>query len=306
MLNQLNFHHLFYFWTVATEGSIQGAAAKLRLAHPTISSQIKLLEGQLGHKLLRRHGRGVVLTEEGELVFQYAGDIVASGNELLAAMAQDAPLRPSKVVVGVTEGMPKLIVRKLLDPALQVSENVHLVLEEDRVDRLLAQLAIHQLDLVLSDVPVPDSVDVKAFNHRLGECGLSFLATRALRKQLKGKFPQNLDGAPMLLPTPRSAVRRSLDAYFRSEGIRPKIVAEVADSAMLKVLGSDGLGVFPVASVIEASAKEQFSVVSVGRTDAIREAFYVISTERRVRNPAVLAICTTARTEIFDAFKTDP
>jgi LysR family transcriptional activator of nhaA len=153
--------------------------------------------------------------------------------------------------------------------------------------------------VVLSDVPVPESVDVKAFNHRLGECGLSFLATRAVRKSLKGTFPENLNGAPMLLPTSRSAIRRSIDAYFLREGIRPHIVAEVADSAMLKVLGSDGLGVFPVPDVIEESAKKQFSVVTVGATDDVREAFYAISTERRVRNPAVLAICTAARTQVF-------
>jgi len=291
MLGDLNFHHLYYFWVVAREGSIQAAARKLRLAHPTISGQLKQLEAQFGQRLFRRRGRRLELTETGELTLKYADTIYSTGHELLSALKHGAGRHPTRVVVGVTEVMPKLVVRRLLEPALKAGPDIRMIIEEDSLEDLLGQLAIHRLDLVLADDAVPRTLHVKAFNHSLGQCGLVFLATAALQKSLSGEFPKNLDGAPVLVPTQGAAMRRSLENLFQEHNIKPRIVAEIADSAMVKVLGADGHGVFAMPDIIEGDVCQQYGVVPVGRTSEHRERFYAISTERRVTHPSVLAIC---------------
>lgn len=301
MLNSLNFHHLYYFWMVAREGTVQAAAAKLHLAHPTVSGQIKQLESQLGHKLFRRRGRRLELTKVGELALGYADAIFSNGQELLSALRRQAPGSQGRLVVGVTEVMPKLVVKQMLEPALKLDSDLRIVCEEDRLERLLTELALHNIDVVLADTPVPNDIDVKAFNHPLGECELVFLAAPSLlKKKHSKKFPECLNDLPILLPTVGSSIRRSLDAFFREHDVEPYIVGEIADSAMLKVLGADGLGVFAMPDVIEEHVCEQYGVVALGHTEGVRERFYAISTERRIRHPAVLAICEAVRGELFE------
>lgn len=296
MLNELNFHHLYYFWLVAREGGVQAAARKLRLAHPTVSGQVKQLEAKLGHRLLERRGRRLQPTATGELVLGYADVIFSTGHELLSAL-EHGPERPTRLVVGVTEVMPKLVVRQLLEPAYAADPTIRMIIEEESLESLLGKLAIHQVDLILADATIPKDLHVKAFNHALGECGLVFLATDSIRQELSGAFPACLDGAPMLLPTRGAAMRRSLESLFEEHNVKPRIAAEVADSAMLKVMGAAGRGVFAIPDIIEEDVCRQYAVQPIGRDSAYRERFYAISSERRIRHPSVLAICDAARME---------
>ncbi len=296
----LNYHHLHYFWLVAREGGIQPAAKLLRLAHPTISGQIKQLEQSLGQQLFDRSGRRLKLTEVGRLVYRYADDIFTTGKELQRALDGNVAGKVPRLVVGVTEAVPKLVVRELLEPALAMERPMQLVIEEDRLDRLLGELALHNLDVVLSDAPVPVGLGFKAFNHLLGECGVSFLAVKKLADSLGDSFPACLDEAPLLAPTEASALRRALEQWFESVHVTPRVIAEFADSALLKVFGGDGFGAFAVPTVIERTVCQQFGVVPVGRTDAVQERFFAISTERRLRHPGVLAITQSAKRRLFD------
>ncbi|OFX21908.1 MAG: LysR family transcriptional regulator [Anaeromyxobacter sp. RBG_16_69_14] len=295
----LNYHHLLYFWVVAKEGSIARATRELRLAQPTISGQIHRLEEVLGEKLFARKGRNLELTEIGRVVFRYAEEIFALGRELQDTL-KGAPVgRPLTLVVGVADVVPKLIARRLLEPALKVSEPVHLVCREDKPDRLLAELAVHELDIVLADAPVSPSLRVRAFNHLLGECDVVFLAAPKLAATHRRGFPRSLDGAPLLLPTENTALRRSLDQWFTTHDIRPRVVGEFEDSALLKEFGQTGLGIFPAPSVIVDEVRGQYRVRLVGRLEEVRERFYAISVERKLKHPTVVAISQEAREKIF-------
>lgn len=290
-MDHLNYHHLHYFWTVAKEGGIQQAARKLRLAHPTISGQIKQLEESMGHKLFRRKGRRLVLTEVGKLVLGYAEIIFSTGQELQSALGRSVPGAPQRIVVGVTEVMPKLVVKQLLEPALSLRPAVRIIVEEDRIERLLGELAIHALDLVLADRQVPPDIDVKAFHHPLVECGVAIVATPGLAQDLRPGFPASMSGAPVILPGRGSNLRRSVDDWLARHELFVEVVAEIADSALIKVLGTDGFGAFAIPDVIQTDVCQQFGVELVGRAEGLRNQFYAISTERRIRNPAVQAIC---------------
>lgn len=294
----LNYHHLLYFWLVAREGSLAAASAELRLAQSTVSGQIRSLEQSLGEKLFARSGRRLVLTERGRVVFRYADEIFTLGRELRDAI-KGRPGKPLSLVVGVADVVPKLVALRLLEPALHLPEPIRLVCREDRPERLLAQLAVHELDIVLSDGPVAPSVSVRAFSHLLGECGVVFFAKPKVAAALRPKFPASLDGAPMLLPTENTALRRSLDQWFAARGLRPKVVGEFEDSALLKVFGQTGLGIFPAPAVIAENVQRQYQVRPVGRVDAIRERFYAISVERKLEHPAVVAISEEARHKLF-------
>lgn len=296
----LNYHHLYYFWLVAREGSIAKAAEKLRLAHPTISKQLKQLEASLQDRLFDRVGRNLVLTEFGQTVFRYAEEIFSIGRELQDAVQGRPSNRPLRFMVGITDVLPKLVAHRLLKPAFDLPEEVHLICHEGRHDDLLAELAVHRLDIVLSDSPVSPTVHVRAFNHLLGECGLTFFATEELANKYRHKFPSSLDGAPLLIPTERTAVRRELEQWFFNQGLRPKIIGEFEDTALMKVFGQDGMGLFPAPTVIEKDVCRQNSVHVVGRLDAVRERYYAISVERRLKHPAVVAICDLARQNFFD------
>jgi LysR family transcriptional activator of nhaA len=295
----LNYHHLLYFWLVVKHGGVLPAAKSLRLAHSTVSSQIKELETALGEQLFDRSRRRLQLTEVGKLAFRYAEEIFPLGQEFLETLKGRPTGRPTRLSVGVTQAMPKLIVRELLGPAFALDEAVYLECVEDSHDRLLAELATHNLDVVLADAPVAPGSHVRAFNHQLGECGLSFFAQPKLARRLRHEFPASLDEQPMLMPCTHSVLRRALEQWFESNSVRPEIVAEFADSALLKVMGQDGRGIFCTPSVIEDAVVEQYGVSVVGRTDDVVERFFAISVERRLKNPAVVAICSNARSELF-------
>lgn len=291
----LNYHHLLYFWTVAKEGSIARACEKLILAQPTISAQLRDLEQSLGEKLLEREGRGLRLTDAGRLVFQYADEIFSLGKEMTDALRGRPTGRPMRLTVGIADVLPKLVSFRLLKPALQLGIPVQIQCKEDKPDRLLAELAIHNLDIVLSDAPVPPSIHVKAFSHLLGECGITFMGTPELARKYRVDFPSCLSGAPMLLPTENTVLRRALDQWFDTHGIHPDIQAEFEDSALLKVFGQEGMGVFAVPSAVEGEVRSQYGVHRVGQVDEVKERFYAISAERKLKHPAVLAISESAR-----------
>lgn len=298
-MDWLNYHHLLYFWLVAREGSLARASTELRLAQSTISGQIRALEHAIGEKLFVRSGRRLVLTEIGRLVFRYAEEIFTIGRDLQDALKGRPVTRPLSLVVGVADVVPKLVARWLLEPALKLAEPVRLVCREDKPDRLLAELAVHGLDVVLADAPVGPSVRIKAFNHLLGECGIVFFAAKELASTHRRKFPRSLDNAPLLLPTESTSLRRSLDQWFAGRGIRPRIVGEFDDNALLMVFGQAGTGIFAVPSVVADEVQHQYQVQLVGRLDEVRERFYAISVERRLMHPAVVAICQEARQKLL-------
>lgn len=302
----LNYHHLLYFWIVAREGGLVPAGKVLRLSHPTLSAQIHSLEDQLGEKLFTKVGRKLALTEMGRLVFRYADEIFTLGREMVDTVRGRATGQPMRLDVGVVDVVPKLVVRRLLQPALGLSEPVRLLCQEGNFEELLANLALHSLDIVISDTPVPSGSSIRAFNHLLGEAPVSFFGTRPLAKMYKPNFPASLDGAPMLLPFESLTLRRSLNQWFDRLRIKPRIVAEFQDSALLNVFGGDGLGLFAAPSVVEREVIAQHGVEFLGRVDEVRERFYAISVERRLKHPAVVAISDAARYALFAAAPSGP
>jgi LysR family transcriptional regulator, transcriptional activator of nhaA len=296
----LNYHHLLYFWMTARHGSIAKASAELRLAPPTLSAQIRLLEASLGEPLFAREGRRLVLTDVGRVVQGYADEIFARGREMLDVVKQRGGPAALTLAVGVSDALPKLVAWRLLQPALSTDRDIRLVCRDGRHDRLLAELAVHELDVVLSDAPASGGLHVRAFNHLLGECGVSFFAAGPLAARLKGRFPKALDKAPFVAPTEGTALRHSLDAWFDRHGVRPRIVGEIEDSALLKTFGQAGAGVFAAPAVVERDVTRQHQVRVVGRTGEIRERYYAISAERRIKHPAVAAMTEAARGRVFD------
>jgi len=295
----VNYHHLLYFWVVAREGGLVAAGKVLRLSHPTLSAQIHSLEDQLGEKLFTKVGRKLALTETGRVVFRYAEEIFTLGREMVDTVKGRSTGQPLRLEVGIADAVPKLVVRRLLQPALALSEPVRLVCYEDSYEKLLADLALHTLDIVISDAPVPTGSSVRAFNHLLGETGVSFFGTKALVKTYKRGFPRSLNGAPVLLPLENLTLRRSLNQWFDRNDIELRVVAEFEDSALLKVFGADGLGLFPAPTVVEKEVISQYGVQLLGRVEEVRERFYAISVERRLKHPAVVAISDAARHELF-------
>ena len=295
----LNYHHLLYFWMVAREGSVTRAATELRLGQPTVSAQIRTLEEALGEKLFARVGRNLALTDVGRVVFRYADDIFSLGRELQNTLKGRPTGRPIRFMVGVADVIPKLITYRLLQPALALSEPVRVVCREDESERLLAELAMHRFDMVLTDAPLGLGVKVHAFNHLLGECGVTFFGTAQLARAYRRGFPRSLAGAPLVLPTDNTTLRRSLDEWFDSQGIQPNIVGEFEDSALVEVFGRTGAGIFAAPSAIEKEVQQQYGVERIGRVDSVRERFYAISVERRLKHPAVVAVAEAAREKVF-------
>ncbi|MBS1849618.1 MAG: transcriptional activator NhaR [Acidobacteria bacterium] len=296
----LNYHHLLYLHTVVRAGSIAKASQQLRVSSPAISAQLRSLEESLGEKLLERSGRNLVLTEMGRVVFSYAEDIFSLGQELVDTVRNRPTGRPMRLDIGIVDVMPKLIAKWLIDPALRLSNPVRIVCREGTSEQLISHLATLELDLVLSDTPLNPNLKVRAYNHLLGETGITFVAHPKLAARCKGKFPACLDTAPMLLPTENTDLRRNLDVWFERSGIRPDIVGEFEDHALLRAFGQSGYGVFPVPSVFESHLKKQEGLRRIGRTNQIRSRFYAISAERKLKHPAVVAICDAARKELFD------
>ena len=295
----LNYHHLLYFWVTAKEGSIRAASEKLLLAQPTISAQIHALEKSLGVKLFDRVGRNLAITEAGRVVYRYADQIFSLGGELVDTVKGQLKGAAVPLNIGVTDAMPKRMAYRFLQPAISMPEQVRLVCYEGTPTELLKKLATHELGVVLSDAPVGSDIRVRAFNHLLGECGISILAVRKLANRYHRRFPQSLDASPFLMPTHYTSLRSSLEHWFDSEGIHPAVVGEFQDSALLKAFGREGKGLFAVPTVIEKEIMHQYAVQLVGRIEAIREKFYAITVERKVTHPAVVAIVDAARGEIF-------
>ncbi len=295
----INYKHLRYFWMVAKTGSIADASKHLHLTPQTISGQLGQLENQLGKALFSRVGRGLELTESGRLVLSYAEEIFSLGNEL-EEMVHSLPSGRSLVFkVGVVDVVPKSIAYRLLDPALRLSEPVRIICREGSIDALLAELAVHRIDLVIADSPIPSGMNVRGFNHPLGDCGITFFATPGLARDLGDRFPDNLDGSPILLPSEATAARNRLVRWFDDRHIHPRIVGEFDDSALMKAFGRGGTGVFVAPSPIADEVRKQYDVVAIGQTGEVRDHFYAISVERKISHPAVAAITEMAREWLF-------
>lgn len=299
MSTRLNYKHLHYFWVTAQETSLTRAAERLHLTPQTICSQIQTLEERLGIKLLQREGRGLSLTETGKIVFEYADQIFSLGDELTEVLNDRNTRQPRRFSVGITDFLPKLIAYRLLQPALLLSDTFKIQCHEDRLENLVTGLVAHKLDLILSDQPLAADTPVKAFSHLLGECGTSFFAAPSMGIQCQG-FPHCLDGAPMLIATPFSAMRGRLTSWFEYLDIQPHIIGEFDDSALMKVFGQAGTGIIYAPSVIEKEVTQQYQLDVIGRTEDVREHFYVISLERRLKHPGVTAIHNTARHSLFN------
>lgn len=292
---RLNYKHLYYFWVVAREGGVIRASDKLHLTPQTISGQLKMLEESIGESLLEKSGRRLELTEAGRMTLEYAEDIFALGKELEDVLQQGMASRPKAFRVGIADVVPKSIAYKFLFPALNIPHSFRIVCREQDLTELMAELAIHQLDMVIADSPMPASVNVSGYNHKLGSSSIEFFAEPSLAKGLKGKLPGSLQGVPMLLPSPAAAVRQPVLDWLDKNDIRPVIAGEFDDTALLKAFGAGGTGVFFVASVISAEVRRQYHVVSLGKVDAVQQEFYAISVERRITHPAVKVITDTAR-----------
>ncbi len=295
----LNYHHLYYFWTVVQEGGITAASKRLHLVPSTISAQITTFEETLEIKLLQRVGRNIEPTEMGQLVFQYADEIFCMGKELMNTVRGHSEVGRIPLRVGVVDALPKMIVRDLLDPVFKMEEPIRLVCYENKKEALLAKLALHELDIVLSDSPIGTGMSIKAFNHSLGECGVTFFGVDELREPLQQDFPDSLNGALMLLPFQSTTLRGDLDLWFESLQIVPHIVGEFDDAALLKAFGQKGDGIFMAPTVIEDEIRRQYQVSVVGRTEEITYRFYAISIEKILTHPAVVAISTAARHSLF-------
>ena len=294
----LNYQHLKYFWAVSRHGNLTRASAKLLLTPQTVSTQIRDLEKGLGVELFSREGRRLVLTDIGRVVYRYADEIFNIGREI-QDVVRGLPGRAMYLAVGVADVVPKLIAYHLIEPAIQLKEQIHVICREGRTDRLLAELAIHKLDVVLSDAPIPPAVKIRAYNHLLGESQVTFMASDRLARNCRKGFPGSMNGAPILLPAEGTTLRGTLEQWFDSLEIRPIIVGEFEDSALLKAFGQSGVGVFAVPSVIQNEVGRQYGVEPIGVVEGIVERFYAISLERKVRHPAVAAVCIAAKSVLF-------
>jgi LysR family transcriptional regulator, transcriptional activator of nhaA len=297
-MNWLNYHHLLYFWSVAKTGSITAAAKDLRLSNPTISAQISRLEENLGHKLFRKAGRRLELTEMGQLTYRYANDIFSLGAELVQTLEGRFSGGHIRLKIGVADVVPKRIAYEILSPALKLPE-VDAICYEGKPTTLMAQLAVHELDLVLSDFPMGPQFALNAFSHVLGESGVSVFAAPELARKYGRGFPQSLQGAPFLLPTDNTSLRRLMNQWFASAGVRPRVHAEFEDSELLKEYGRDGGGLFAASTMLEKHTLKHYGVRVVGRLKSVRMRYYVISPERKITNPAVTLIVAQARRDIF-------
>jgi LysR family transcriptional activator of nhaA len=298
-MNFLNYHHLLYFWMTAREGTIQKAAERLHVGQPAISTQLRQLEQSLGQKLFRKSGRTLELTETGRIAWRYADEIFSLGQELTDAVRGHSTGQSVRFAVGVVDAMPKLMARRLLEPALQLSPDLRLICTEDSLPRLLEQLTAHQIDLVLSDAPVTASMNVRAFNHPLGDSAVGLFGIRKLARRVRSDFPQSLNNTPILLPDRATALRRSLDSWLQQNDLHPLIRGEFSDKALMKAFGLTGEGLFPGTMAIAEEICRHYDSELVAELPHVREQFFAISAERRIKHPAVLAIASTARKDLF-------
>lgn len=297
----MNFKHLHYFWVAAKAGGVVKAGEQLHTTPQTLSAQIKLLEDRLGRRLFRKNGRQLELTEDGRVALRFADEIFALGGELETALREKRGTREQvlELRVGIEDVVAKSVAYKLLEPALGLAEPVKLICVEGGFNELMAQLALHRIDLVIADEPLTRKLSVKAFNHKLGSSPVSFFAAPELAARLRRPFPQCLDGAPMLVPGGSSSVRPQYDAWLERQGLHPRVVGEFGDGALMKAFGRQGRGVFLSPSVVEDEIVRQYGVQVIGHCEEISDDFYAITAERRITHPGVAAITQAARSELF-------
>ena len=295
----INYKHLYYFWIVAKEGGVARAGERLHLTPQTISGQLTLLEDSLEVELFIRVGRNLKLTEDGRLVLSYADEIFSLGGELEEVIHHLPAGRPQVFRVGVVDVLPKSIAHRILQPALHMDEPVRMICREAGIDTLLAELALHRLDLVLADRPIPPSISTRGFSHKLGECAISFFATKELEKKLEDDFPYCLNGAPLLLPSSGNQLRSAIDKWLDKLRIHPRIVAEFDDSALMKFFGQEGAGLFIAPAAIGKQVEKQYNVKTIGSVDEVKENFYAISIERKITHPVIFNTIEAARELLF-------
>lgn len=297
-MRHLNYSHLLYFWTVAREGSIAKASEILHITPQTISGQLKLLEDAIGDALFRRVGRGLALTETGQVVNLYADEIFSLGAELTQRVQNKLTGLPAELNVGLVSSIPKLIAFQTLAPVLEMDEKIRIVCNEGDLDKLLGDLAVHRLDLVISDRQIPSGLNVKAYNHKLGSSHISFYAQKKIAARYSRNFPHSLHRAPMLLPAKSNEVRRNLEDWFEENEIVPDIIAECGDSALLKAFGESGIGIFPAPSAISTQIQQMYHSKNIGTVETVTESYYAISPERKLKHPGVLKITEEAREKL--------
>lgn len=302
-MRHLNYNHLLYFWTVSREGSIARAAELLHITPQTVSGQIKVLEKSIGSPLLKRAGRGLTLTDTGRMVFQYADEIFVTGIELAQRLRGQTSGRAAEFHVGIVDSIPKLVAYRILEPALSLDEPIRMICQEASLEQLLGDLAIHRLDLVVSDHAIPAGLSVKAYNHRLGVSSVGFFAATNLARRYRKDFPQSLDDAPILMPVMSNPLRRTLDEWFLQMDVQPRIIAEFEDSALLKVFGEAGTGLFPAPMAIRSEIEGAYRSRCIGEASEVHETYFAISPERRLKHPAVLEVTKVARSSLFENSK---
>jgi LysR family transcriptional activator of nhaA len=298
-LTGLNFRHLYYFWVVAKEGSVTRAAQRLDVAVQTISAQLSLLEQSIGKALLAPQGRRLVLTEAGRIALAYADQIFLLGEQMQEALAATEVERTMRLTVGISDSLPKLISSHLLEAALALPQRVKLVCFEYKYESLLGDLSVHKLDVVLTDRPVPPGTTLRVFSHLLGESETALYGLPALAEQYRDGFPKSLNGAPLLLPTRNNAIRGRIDHWFEEHDLRPDVVGEFDDNGLLNTFGRNGMGLFPAPSALAKDVEEQFNAVPVGELSRVREQFYAISNERKIKHPAIDAILSAFQGKVF-------
>lgn len=300
-LNDLNYHHLRYFWVVARRGSISAACEELHVAQPTVSAQLRTLEQSLGEKLFRKQGRGLVLTEVGQTTFEYAEEIFSLGRELVQTLGQHPTGRRTRLKVGLSDAVPKLVAAVILEPLIKPTPSVELVVREGKPAELLSSLATHRLDVVIADEPASSATAVRAYSHELGESTVTFAALPNLAAQLRPGFPESLSGAPAVLPAGDAPLRRAVERWFKENKVVPMVSAECDDSAFANVLAGRGVGFVPVPTVVASDVHATFGLEAIGEARSCRERFFAISIERRLTNPAVVEITSQARHGLFPA-----
>lgn len=298
-MRHLNYNHLLYFWTVAREGTITRASQELHLTPQTISGQLKLLEAAVGEPLFVRAGRGLTLSETGHIVQQYADEIFTLGSELAQRVRSKQPRSNAALNVGIVDSIPKLVAYQILQPTLELDEPVRLNCQEGNLERLLGELAVHRIDMILSDRPLPTGLHVKAYNHRLGDSEIGFFSHRSIAAKYKKRFPESLNDAPVLLPRTNNVVRRSLDDWFEKNDITPDVIAEFDDSALLKIFGDAGVGLFPAPSTITDEVTRMYRARLIGIATGVTETYYAISPERKLKHPAVIQINEMAHDKVL-------
>jgi LysR family transcriptional activator of nhaA len=296
---RLNYQHLLYFWAVVRTGSLTRACEELSLSAPTVSSQLRTLEERLGEKLLLKSGRNLVPTDVGKMVYGYANEIFSLGQELLDALEQRPSGRPLRLLVGIDDVVPKEIAYRIVEPGMHLKQPVRITCRESTLERLVADLAVHDIDVVLSDAPVTPTLNVRVYSHSLGSCKVYWMATPTLARTLRRGFPQSLDGVPVLLPTDDTAIRRALDQWLDSHNVRPIMLGEFEDYAMLREFARAGHGFAPVPSVLEAQFRREHGFIRIGMARGVKAEFFAISAERKIRHPAVVAMTDNAR-QLFD------